>query len=199
MTNRLNAIVSLTFGAALVLVVTACTKSGESAGSLAGELLGGREIEAAGLKFEVPITWNPVPAREGALIMRAAQLTIPGEGGDAELAVFHFGEGRGGKVEDNLVRWASQVEMAPGKEAQRDYFEQGGFAMTVLTAEGTLRASRFGMGPKEAQPNSMMIAAVVEGTGGPWFFKATGSAKTLGTQRQAFTSMLKSSKRATGR
>jgi hypothetical protein len=33
---------------------------------------------------------------------------------------------------------------------------------------------------------------VVEGPGGPWFFKATGSNKTMAPPRDAFLTMLKS-------
>jgi hypothetical protein len=47
-------------------------------------------------------------------------------------------------------------------------------------------------GPAEAQPNSRLLGAVVEGPGGPWFFKATGPSATLGAQRDAFLAMLES-------
>ena len=148
--------------------------------------LAGAEIEAAGLEFEVPVTWNPTVPRSQ---MRKAQVAIPGAGGDAELAVFHFGEGQGGGVDANLARWVAQIEMPKGVEPQREYFEDDGFAVTMLTASGTLRAGRMGMGPKEAQADSMLLGAVVEGPGGPWFFKATGPAKTLAPQRDAFVAI----------
>ena len=176
-----------------LVAVGGCEGGGEaSSGSLAGALIGGREVTAAGLVFEVPVTWSPgVPTSQ----MRAAQVAIPGEAGAAELAVFHFGEGQGGPVEDNLVRWIGQIEGPKGEGPQRDYFESGGFAVTMLSAAGTLKASTMGMGPTEAQPNSMLLAAVVEGPGGPWFFKATGPEKTLVPQRDTFIAMLKSARR----
>lgn len=160
-------------------------------GSVAGALLGGHEVKAAGLVFEVPSTWKPTAP---ASTMRKAQVAIPGPGGDAELAVFHFGEGQGGRVEDNLVRWITQIEGAKGEGPQRDFFETGAYAVTMLSASGTLKAGQMGMGPKEAQPNSMLLAAVVEGPGGPWFFKATGPEKTLAPQRDTFVSVLKSAR-----
>ena len=120
-------------------------------------------VEAAGLRFEVPNTWTPTAPKSR---MRAAQVTIPGEPGAAELAVFHFGEGGGGKVEDNLVRWIGQIEPPQGEQPKREFFEEGAFAVTMLSARGTLKAGRMGMGPTEAQPSSMLLAAVVEGPGG---------------------------------
>ncbi len=180
--------------ACIGLVVAGCNSGGgESSGSVAGALLGGRKIEAAGLHFEVPVTWNPTAPKSQ---MRAAQVAIPGAGGEAELAVFHFGEGQGGRVEDNLVRWISQIELRKGEGPQREVFESGPFAITMISAAGTLKAGGMGMGPKEAQPNSMLLAAVVEGPGGPWFFKATGPEKTLAPQRAVFIEVLKSAGRA---
>lgn len=173
-----------------VLLVWGCESGREvGGGSLAGALIGGHEVTAAGLVFEVPITWVPgVPSSQ----MRAAQVAIPGDGGAAELAVFHFGEGQGGRVEDNLVRWIGQMELPAGETPQRDFFESGGFAVTLLSAAGTLKAGTMGMGPAEAQPNSLLLGAVVEGPGGPWFFKATGPESTLAPQRDAFVAALKS-------
>ncbi len=183
-------LVGLGVGLLVGVTMVACdSEKSSSSGSLAGELLGGRKVEAAGLHFEVPISWNPTAPRSK---IRAAQITIPGDAGDAELAVFHFGEGQGGPVEDNLIRWIGQIEMPAGEEAKREFFENGPFAVTALSARGTLKAGQMGMGPSEPQGNSMLLAAVVEGPGGPWFFKATGPEKTLAAQRDAFLAALKS-------
>lgn len=168
------------------------SQQGQAAsGSLAGELLGGQEVTAAGLIFEVPVTWKPFAPTSP---MRKAQVSIPGDGGAAELAVFHFGEGQGGRVEDNLVRWIGQIEAPAGAEPQREFFEAAPFAVTMLSVKGTLKPGQMGMGPAEAQPNSMLLGAVIEGPGGPWFFKATGPEKTLAAQRDAFVAMLKSAR-----
>ena len=40
------------------------------------------------------------------------------------------------------------------------------------------------------QPGSRLLGAVVEGEGGPWFFKATGPDATLAPQRLPFRGML---------
>jgi hypothetical protein len=49
-----------------------------------------------------------------------------------------------------------------------------------------------GMGSSSPQPGFRLLGAVVEGPGGPWFFKATGPDATLGPQKDAFVAMLKS-------
>lgn len=140
---------------------------------------------AAELPFELPAGWQETqPSSQ----MRLKQATIPGPGGDAELAVFFFGPGSGGGVEDNVQRWIGQME--PTAEPQRDSFESGDYRVTWVEVDGTLKAGTMG-GPAEAQPGSTLLGAVVEGPGGPWFFKATGPEATLEAERDAFLGMLR--------
>jgi hypothetical protein len=122
--------------------------------------------------------------------MRAAQAVIDGPGGPAELAVFHFGAGQGGDIEANIQRWIAQIVPQPGTSPQRESFDGDGVRITWVDAEGTLQAGQMGMGPTTPQPNSRLLGAVVEGDGGPWFFKATGPDLTLAAQRLAFRGML---------
>src|ERR1044072_9534883 len=42
--------------------------------------------------------------------MRVAQYRLPGDAGDANLAVYYFGPGQGGSGEGNPGRWVEQVE-----------------------------------------------------------------------------------------
>ena len=140
---------------------------------------------AADLPFELPEGWQETqPSSQ----MRLKQATIPGPGGDAELAVFFFGTGSGGGVEDNIERWIGQME--PTGEPQRDSFESGQYRVSWVEVDGTLKAGTMG-GPAEAQPGSTLLGAVVEGPGGPWFFKATGPEATLEAERDAFLGMLR--------
>jgi hypothetical protein len=142
--------------------------------------------QGAGLDFELPAGWE---RQTPGTNMRLAQATIPGPGGPGEFAVFHFGAGDGGAVEPNLQRWADQMG---GAAPQRESFEANGLQVTWIDLAGTLQPSGMGMGPSTPQPNSRLLGAVVEGPGGPWFFKATGPDATLGPQRDAFVRMLKS-------
>jgi hypothetical protein len=49
-----------------------------------------------------------------------------------------------------------------------------------------------GGGPTEPTPGSRLLGAVVEGPGGPWFFKITGPAATVTAAAPAFDAMLRS-------
>ena len=124
--------------------------------------------------------------------MRIAQATIPGAGGEGALAVFYFGPGGGGDLESNLQRWIGQVGVAAGTQPARERFESNGLAVTWIDVKGALLASTMGTGPSTEQPGSRLFGAVVEGPGGPWFFKATGPEKTMEAARADFLAMLKS-------
>jgi len=170
--------------AALMLVILCAVGCRSDSQSPAGATV---QIER--LRFVLPPGWHQVPANS---TMRVAQASIPGPGTPAELAVFHFGAGRGGDVESNLERWMNQIEPAPGDTPQRETFDSGGLRITWIDARGTLKPGQMGMGPAVAQADSRLLGAVIEGDGGPWFFKATGADATLAPQRDAFVAMLKS-------
>ncbi|MEM7481557.1 MAG: hypothetical protein AAF481_10315 [Acidobacteriota bacterium] len=146
----------------------------------------GGNATAGTLAFDLPKTWTRETPRSA---MRQLQASIPGPGGPAEIALFHF-PGQGGSTEANLERWIGQMELAPGTSPQRETFESSGLRITTLEVAGTLLPSGMGTGPTSPQPNSRMLAAVVEGPGGPWFFKATGPDATLAAEREAFGQLL---------
>lgn len=137
------------------------------------------------LAYQLPEDWQEVTPSSS---VRLAQASIPGPGGDAEMAVFFFGEGGGGGTEANIERWIGQVE--PTADPQRGSFDAGDYRVTWVEVDGTLKAGQMG-GPAEAQPDSTLLGAVVEGPGGPWFFKVTGPDETLEAQKDAFLQMLR--------
>jgi hypothetical protein len=147
--------------------------------------------EAAGLRFAVPSEWTRVPATSD---VRAAQYRVPraaGDQEDGEIVLFFFGQSKGGGVEENLARWYGQFTQADGKPS-RD-----AAVVTTRTVNGLkvtlvdLAGSYKGMGPDEkAKPGYRMLAAVVEGKGGPWFFKAVGPAATVGQAKAAFVELV---------
>jgi hypothetical protein len=49
-----------------------------------------------------------------------------------------------------------------------------------------------GGGPTESTTGSKLIGAVVEGPGGPWFFKISGPAATVSAAEPEFDAMLRS-------
>ncbi|MEM7048304.1 MAG: hypothetical protein AAF604_01540 [Acidobacteriota bacterium] len=152
---------------------------------------GGSPADSGGgsgqLTVDLPADWTEETPSSP---MRQMQASIPGEAGPGQIAMFHF-PGQGGSVEANLTRWIGQMEMAPGDQPRRETFESNGLRVTWLDVAGTMLPSTMGVGPTERQPNFRMLAAVIEGPGGPWFFKATGPDATLAAQRDAFVEMLR--------
>ena len=122
--------------------------------------------------------------------MRLTQASIPGPGGPGDFAVFFFGPGGGGSVDANIERWVGQMETSDHPKPET--FESGGLKVTWVDVKGTLKPGQMGMSSPTAVSNARLFGAVVEGPGGPWFFKATGPDKTLGPQREEFLKMLKS-------
>ena len=155
-----------------------------AAGAPAG---GGTPMTAAGITFDLPAGWTPEMPSSA---MRAAQVAIPGSGGPGQMVLFYFGAGQGGGVEANLQRWAGQ--MVAESDPVRDAFATGAFQVTWLDLSGTLLASQIGSFPATDMPDYRMLAAVVEGENGPWFFRAVGPKATLAEQRDAFEAMIRS-------
>ena len=146
-------------------------------------------LSVPGAMFDKPSGWT---FGEPSSSMRLAEASIPGADGPALLTVFFFGQGGGGGTEANLQRWAGQIEAAPGTEPTRGAFDVNGYSVSTIAVEGILQPSRMGGGPTEPTPGSKLIGAVVEGPGGPWFFKITGPAATVSAAEPAFDAMLRS-------
>lgn len=122
--------------------------------------------------------------------MRAFEAKVPGAGGDASLALFFFGEGKGGDTAANIQRWIDQIEFVPGSDTYREEFSANGMTIFWVNFSGTLKPDPMAPQANERRPNSRMLAAVIEGPGGPWYFKLVGPDATVGPQRDAFVAML---------
>jgi hypothetical protein len=142
---------------------------------------------AGSIEIDLPKTWDK---QEPSSSMRIAQAAIPGPGGPGEFAVFFFGPGGGGSVDANIERWVGQMETSDHPKPET--FESGGMKVTWVDVKGTMKPSQMGMGSSTPLSDARLYGAVVEGPGGPWFFKATGANKTMAPQRDAFLTMLKS-------
>jgi hypothetical protein len=160
-----------------------------SRGERVGAAPAGAPVAQGSLNFDVPASWVKEPPTNQ---MRLGQAAIPGPGGPGELVVFYFGPGSGGSVDANIQRWIDQMEPAPGSNPKPETFETNGYRVTWIDVAGTLKPSSMGMGPSVEVPNARLLGAVVEGNGGPWFFKATGPDATLTAERENFLKMLRS-------
>jgi hypothetical protein len=135
------------------------------------------------IKFDPPAAWVK---EEPANNMRKAQYKIPDKekkGGDAQLAVFYFGN-RNDMLNDNLKRWATQM----GHSDPKTEVIQGTCKVHLVDLKGTYTGDSE-QGPQE---NQRMLAAVVESEDGPWYFKITGPADTVGPWKDDVVKMLKS-------
>ena len=152
--------------------------------------------EAAGLRFSTPSEWVRVPAPSD---MRAAQFRVPRSGSDAEDAeavLFFFGEGKGGGTQDNLDRWYGQMTQPDGK-ASKDaglvtIKTVNGLKVTALDLPGTYKGMPAPGQPAVAKPGSRLLAAAIEGKGGPWFFRVVGSDATVKAAKPGFDALLES-------
>jgi len=147
--------------------------------------------EAAGLRFTVAKDWTRVPA---ASDMRAAQFRVPhapGDADDGEVVLFFFGRGQGGDADANLARWYGQMEQPDGRPTRDAAVTTirtiHGLRVTSTDVSGTYGGGMAGGPPK---PGMRLLAAVVEGDGGPWFWKAVGPEATMAAAKPAFDALL---------
>jgi hypothetical protein len=152
--------------------------------------------EAAGLRFSVPPDWARVPAPSD---MRAAQFRVPHSGNDAEdgeLVLFFFGKGQGGSAEQNVERWTGQFTQPDGKPSKDAAVVTirtvNGLKQTSVDVSGTYKPAPMGGAGGAEKPAWRLLAAVVEGDGGPWFWRLTGPDATVAAAKPRFDALLAS-------
>jgi hypothetical protein len=152
--------------------------------------------QAAGLRFSHPGEWVRVPAPSD---MRAAQFRVPRTGADtedAEAVLFYFGAGQGGGTQENLERWYGQMTQPDGKPSK----DAGivtiktvkGLKVTALDLAGTYKGMPAPGQPAVAKPGYRLLAAAIEGEGGPWFFRVVGPDATVKAAKPGFDALLES-------
>jgi hypothetical protein len=137
--------------------------------------------------------------------MRKAQFTLPrvaDDAEDAELAVFYFGPGQGGSVEANLQRWYGQFSQpdssASAEKAKTANEVVDGMNLTTVDLSGTYVGSMMPGAEAQNKPNFRMLAAVLETSQGPYFFKLVGPEKTIAHWANSFSEFVKSAKKNAG-
>lgn len=143
-----------------------------------------------GMAWSTPAGWKQLAPRS----MRFATYGVPAASGDqedGECAVFHFGVGQGGGVDDNLDRWVAQFEKA--RDVSRSKGEQNGLKISRVRVSGSyLAPSGPMMESSSTKPGFMLLGAIVEGPNGSVFFKFTGPEKTVKAAQGDFEAMLAS-------
>jgi hypothetical protein len=161
----------------------------------------GKEKSLGPLKLTVPAGWvEQTPTSS----MRQAQFSLPkadGDSADGELVVFYFGPGQGGSVEANIDRWIGQIGQPDGSsskdKAKTSKKVVSGFPVTIVDVSGTYQASMMpGSSERHNNPGYRMLAAVVESSEGPWFFKLVGPEKTIAKWSGSFDQFINSIQKA---
>jgi hypothetical protein len=144
---------------------------------------------AGGVQWTVPARWT---AGAGSA-MRVATYVVPATKGAAagECAVFFFGPGQGGGIDDNVARWGKQFEGAPAPK--RTAATVAGLRVTRAEVAGTYLAPG---GPTMQSTGKKagyrLMGAIVEAPGGNVFFKLTGPAATVGAAQADFDALVAS-------
>ncbi len=139
--------------------------------------------------FSRPADWKSI---EPTSPMRKAQLQVPGKDGGkpADITFFFFGEGNGGGVQPNVQRWLGQIAGKPDAN-KVDTQEFNGVKVTVVSAEGTLKAAPMA-GIAEELTDAALLGAIIEHGEGAVFVKMTGPAPLVKENREKFLGLIKS-------
>jgi hypothetical protein len=152
---------------------------------------------AGDLRYKVPEGWT---AEKPTSDMRVAQYKLPkaaGDGEDALLVVYYFGQGQGGSAQANIDRWLNQMKQPdghPSKErAKLETLTVNGLQVNTVDVTGNYSG---GMSPDSAPADSKSIyrlrAAVFDTPKGSYFVKLTGPEKTVSHWDQAYNDYIKS-------
>ena len=146
------------------------------------------EPAVAGIRWVVPQGWAEQPPRQ----MRfTTYMTQPahGDAEGAECAVFFFGSGQGGSVQDNIDRWVNQFENAT--DTRRSEKEVNGLKVSLVQVNGTyVGMTGPMMGSGEKKSNYTLLGAIVEAPQGMVFFKLTGPKATVASVEGAYNTLL---------
>jgi hypothetical protein len=185
------------------LVCSGCSKNSAPVGptntAAQAPTISSRPVQGAvgELRSKAPDGWT---AEKPTSDMRVAQYKLPkvaGDGEDALLVVYYFGEGQGGSPQANIDRWINQIKQpdgAPSKErAKTETLTVNGLQVSTVDVLGNYSG---GMSPDSAPVDSKSIyrlrAAIIDTPKGSYFVKLTGPEKTVGHWDQAYRDYLNS-------
>lgn len=178
----------------MLLILLGCTEQkAETENTAENNLVPGE------ISYSVPAEWKSEQPKSN---MRKAQYRIPGAEGaeDAEMAVFVF-PGTGGSVQANIDRWISQMKQPDGSDSKGKTdiknLTVNNLPVTTMYVTGTYLKSSSQMmmgGPKVEMPEYAMLAAIVETSKDPWFFKIVGPQKTVDKWKSEFDKFVSSFK-----
>jgi len=164
--------------------------------TLAGRVLAAETpatFKVGEFNFTRPKAWEWVDVAGSP--MRKAQLKVSGEdkAQSAEVVFFYFGEGGAGGARANVDRWLGQFQEPKDKlNSKVEDVTINKHKVTFVQAEGTYLSGMPGAAQRTAQPNSMLLGAILESEQGNVFIKLTGPAKLVKASQQPFNQMVRS-------
>ncbi|MCC6417998.1 MAG: hypothetical protein IT429_07080 [Gemmataceae bacterium] len=176
-------------GAATATVVDMVGPGGRAGGGRP-PFAGGGELPRPGpvadgpkapLTYRMPDGWRPAP-RKGLSVVtfEAGERARP-----ADVTVTPLGGAAGGLV-SNVNRWREQVGL---QEVSAEQINKDARELEVSGAKAHVVEV---VGPEKGGRRLAILAAVAPRQGTTWFFKMTGPAETVTTQRAAFEAFLRS-------
>ena len=142
----------------------------------------------SGLTWTVPDSWHA----GGARAMRLATYVVGGSdpASTGECAVFYFGPGLGGGVDENVNRWLGQFD-ANANNSRRT-FKVHDLPVTRVEIAGTFLAPGVDMRSQGKLASWKLLGAIVEGPKGAVFFKFTGPASVVDRATDDFDALIAS-------
>lgn len=144
-----------------------------------------KPLVISGLTWSVPSNWEKT---KPASSMRAAELKVPGAGGEAVVAFF---ANIGGDAQSNIERWRGQfVDSGGGPPiATTQQRTIAGCKVWLTSFSGTYKGGTMG-GPEEDMPNAALRGAIIDGPQGMIFIKFTGPEATIKEHEAAWNTMV---------
>lgn len=180
--------------ASSLLVLSACS-CGDTEATSSGHASASPTRHDDSEDFAGGIAWHvepPLVPHATSSPMRAAEYAVS-DHPEATLAVFHFGAGQGGSVDDNINRWVDQFQQPDGRSSRDvaviERGEAGGLPVTRVDVSGSFSGMR-GSEETVTAERQRMLGAIVEGPEGLVFFKLIGPADVVGTAADAFEAMI---------
>jgi hypothetical protein len=149
------------------------------------------DASAPAIRWQVPSNWQEQP---GGGVRRGSFLVAGAGGAKAEMSVISFPGDVGGDLA-NVNRWRGQIQLPPVSEADlpkafsRVAGPAGEFLVVDLLSDAPIL---------EGGHQARVLGAILKQPAQTWFFKLTGDADLVASQREAFVGFLKSVEFATG-
>jgi hypothetical protein len=141
---------------------------------------------AEDVTWTMPATWTSEPS----VGMRKATYRIAKTAGDKEDATVSIIQA-GGSVDDNIARWKSQFD-GPHDPSRRET-KVGDFAVTIAEVHGTYTGGGMMVGESpDPRPGWALVAAIVQTSSQPYFFKMLGPDKTVAAAKSDFQALVDS-------